>query len=198
MKKILLMNFLLVLTLLQTAFAQDKRISGRVTDAASNQGLPGVTVLVKGTSTGTATDVDGNYSLNVPNTGTLVFSFIGYTTVEQPIGASATINVTLASDTRQLNEVVVTALGVERSRNSLPYAATQVGGEDVTKARNPNFLNSLSGKVSGVNIRQSNNLGGSTNVVIRGNKSLYNSNQALFVVDGVPISNANTNQSDQY
>ncbi|PSR56116.1 SusC/RagA family TonB-linked outer membrane protein [Adhaeribacter arboris] len=198
MKKILLMNFLFVMMLLQTAFAQDKKISGRVLDAASNQGLPGVTVLVKGTSTGTATDAEGNYSLNVPNTGTLVFSFIGYTTIEQAIGAASTVNVSLAADTRQLNEVVVTALGVERSRNSLPYAATQVAGDDVTKARNPNFLNSLSGKVSGVNIRQSNNIGGSTNVVIRGNKSLYNSNQALFVVDGVPISNANTNQSDQY
>ncbi|QNF33686.1 SusC/RagA family TonB-linked outer membrane protein [Adhaeribacter swui] len=198
MKKILLMNFLFVLTLFQTVLAQDKRISGRVIDAASNQGLPGVTVLVKGTSTGTATDTEGNYALDVPATGTLVFSFIGYTTQELPIGASTTINVTLASDTRQLNEVVVTALGVERTRNSLPYAATQVEGADVTKARNPNFVNSLAGKVSGVNIKQNNNLGGSTNVVIRGTKSLYGNNQALFVVDGVPISNANTNTSDQY
>ena len=79
MKKILLMNFLLVLTLFQTVFAQDKRITGRVLDAASNQGLPGVTVLVKGTSNGTATDADGNYSIKTPATGTLLFSFIGYT-----------------------------------------------------------------------------------------------------------------------
>ncbi|RDC64485.1 SusC/RagA family TonB-linked outer membrane protein [Adhaeribacter pallidiroseus] len=197
MKKILLMNFLFVLTLFHPAIAQDKKISGRVLDAASNQGLPGVTVLLKGTTTGTATDTEGNFSLDVPATGTLVFSFIGYTTVDQAIGASSTINISLTADTRQLNEVVVTALGVERSRNSLPYAATQVGGEDITKARNPNFVNSLAGKASGVNIKQNNNLGGSTNVVIRGTKSLYGNNQALFVVDGVPISNANTNTLDQ-
>ncbi|GEO02724.1 SusC/RagA family TonB-linked outer membrane protein [Adhaeribacter aerolatus] len=179
--------------------AQSRTVTGRVTDQSSNEGLPGVTVLVKGTQVGTATDATGNYTINVPEGGTtLVFSFVGYTTTERAIGNSTTVNVPLATDAKQLSEVVVTALGVERSRNSLPYAATQVGGEEVTKARNPNFINSLSGKVSGVNIKQNNTLGGSTNVVIRGNKSLYNSNQALFVVDGVPISNANTNQSDQY
>ena len=199
MKKILLLSLFLLTAFLQEVAAQNRAISGRVTDATSNDGLPGVTVLVKGTQVGTATDATGNYSINVPEGGTtLVFSFVGYTTTERAIGNASTLNVTLATDAKQLGEVVVTALGVERTRNSLPYAATQVGGEEVTKARNPNFINSLSGKVAGVNIKQNNTLGGSTNVVIRGTKSLYGNNQALFVVDGVPISNANTNTQDQY
>ncbi|WP_324680596.1 SusC/RagA family TonB-linked outer membrane protein [Hymenobacter sp. GOD-10R] len=198
MKRLLLFTFLLVISLLQQAIAQDRSISGRVTDAAGGQGLPGVTVLVVGTTTGTSTNADGNFSLSVPSSATtLSFTSIGYVAVERAIGTASTLNVSLASDTKQLNEVVVTALGVERTRNSLPYAATQIEGEDVTKARNPNFVSGLSGKVAGVNIRQNNSLGGSTNVVIRGTKSLYGNNQALFVVDGVPISNANTNTTDQ-
>ncbi|WP_046244488.1 SusC/RagA family TonB-linked outer membrane protein, partial [Hymenobacter terrenus] len=101
------------------------------------------------------------------------------------------------TDTKQLNEVVVTALGVERTRNSLAYSATQIEGGDITVARNPNAINGLSGKVAGLNIQQTNTLGGSSNVVIRGTKSLFGNNQALFVVDGVPISNDNTNTRDQ-
>jgi len=198
MKKFLLMSLFLLSALLHEAMAQNRTVTGRVIDATNNDGLPGVTILVKGTQVGTATDATGNYSINVPEGGTtLVFSFVGYTTTERAIGNSTTLNIALGTDARQLSEVVVTALGVERTRNSLPYAATQVEGADVTKARNPNFLNSLSGKVAGVNIKQNNTLGGSTNVVIRGTKSLYGNNQALFVVDGVPISNNNTNTTNQ-
>ncbi|UOQ72078.1 SusC/RagA family TonB-linked outer membrane protein [Hymenobacter cellulosilyticus] len=198
MKKLLFMVILLMTSLLQQAIAQDRTISGRVTDQANGQGLPGVTVLVKGTTIGASTNADGTYSLSVPASATtLSFTSIGYTATERPIGASSTIDIGLATDTKQIGEVVVTALGVERTRNSLPYSATQVEGNDITKARNPNFINSLSGKVAGVNIKQNNTLGGSTNVVIRGQKSLYGNNQALFVVDGVPIANTNTNNSDQ-
>ncbi|GAB3850636.1 SusC/RagA family TonB-linked outer membrane protein [Hymenobacter terrigena] len=186
------------MALLQQAQAQDRTISGKVTDRATDQGLPGVTVLAKGTTVGTSTNADGGFSLTVPSTATtLVFSFIGYASQEQAIGNSNNISISLMTDTKQLNEVVVTALGVERTRNSLAYSATQVEGNDITVARNPNAINGLSGKVAGLNITQSNTLGGSSNVVIRGTKSLFGNNQALFVVDGVPISNANTNSTAQ-
>lgn len=191
MKKILLMNFLLVMTVLQTAWAQDQRITGRVLDAASNQGLPGVTVLVKGTTTGTATDAEGNYSITVPTGGTtLVFSFIGYTTVERPTGTSATVDVSLASDARQLNEVVVTALGREQQARSLGYAATTVKTEEITRARATSPMNALQGKVAGANISTaSGQPGASTKVILRGYGSIGGNNNPLYVVDGVPINN---------
>ena len=198
MKRTLLLFLLLVSGLLQQARAQDRTISGKVTDRSTSQGLPGVTILVKGTTVGTSSNADGAYSLSVPSgANTLVFSFIGYASQEQAIGSSNTIDLTLAVDAKQLNEVVVTALGVERTRNSLAYSATQIEGSDVTVARNPNPVNSLSGKVAGLAITQSNTLGGSSNVVIRGTKSIGGNNQALFVVDGVPISNDNTNSDNQ-
>ena len=178
--------------------AQVRTVSGTVTDASTNQPLPGVSVLVKGTTTGTATDANGQYTLNVPEGGnTLEFRFIGYQTIERPIGNATTINVALPIASRELGEVVVTALGIERTKNELPYAAQKVEGEQLTNTREANFVNALSGRVSGVNIQRNNNLGGSTNVVIRGNKSLFGNNQALFVVDGVPIDNANTNSANQ-
>ena len=192
------MIFALLMALLQQVQAQDRTISGKVTDRSTNQGLPGVTVLAKGTTVGTGTNADGSFSLSVPSTATtLVFSFVGYASQEQTIGASNTIDIALATDSKQLNEVVVTALGAERTRNSLAYSATQIEGSDITVARNPNAVNSLSGKVAGLNIQQNNTMGGSTNVVIRGTKSIGNSNQALFVVDGVPISNGTPNDGNQ-
>ena len=197
MKKTLLLFLLLVSGLLQQAWAQDRTISGKVTDRSTNQGLPGVTILAKGTTVGTSSNTDGAYSLSVPaGAKALVFSFIGYASQEQVIGASNTIDLALAVDAKQLNEVVVTALGVERTRNSLAYSATQIEGNDITVARNPNAVNSLSGKVAGLTIQQNNTMGGSTNVIIRGTKSLFGNNQALFVVDGVPISNSTSNSRD--
>ena len=198
MKQSLILFLVLMTGLLQQARAQDRTISGRVTDRSNNQGLPGVTVLVKGTTVGTSTNSDGGFSLAVPGTATtLVFSFIGYASQEQAVGISSTIDLALAVDSKQLNEVVVTALGVERTRNSLAYSATQIEGSDLTVARNPNAVNSLSGKVAGLTIQQNNTLGGSTNVIIRGTKSVGGNNQALFVVDGVPISNNTPNDGNQ-
>ena len=198
MKRTLLLLLLLLTGLLRQAQAQDRTISGKVTDRTTNQGLPGVTVLVKGTTVGTSSNADGEFSINAPVASkNLVFSFIGYISQEVSIGTSNTIDIILVTDVKQLNEVVVTALGVERTRNSLAYSATQIEGSDVTVARNPNAVNSLSGKVAGLAITQSNTLGGSSNVVIRGTKSIGRNNQALFVVDGVPISNENTNTNNQ-
>ncbi|WP_347159548.1 SusC/RagA family TonB-linked outer membrane protein [Pontibacter chitinilyticus] len=198
MKKILFLSFLLVTALLQQAMAQVRTITGKVTDASSNQPLPGVTVLVKGTTVGTATDADGTYTLNVPDAGnTLVFRFVGYQTTEKTIGNANTVNVSLPLDTKQLSEVVVTALGIERNRNELAYSAQQVDAEQITRTRNADFVNSLSGKVAGLDIKTNNTMGGSTNVIIRGYSSITGNNQALFVIDGVPVSNANNNSTDQ-
>ena len=196
MKKILL--FCLVTILSAGAFAQEMNVSGRVTDATDGVPLPGVNVVVKGTTNGTVTDTDGRYNLTVPNaSSTLVFSFIGLVTQEIDIAGRQVVDVPMASDVTQLSEVVVTALGIERKRNELPYAAQQVTGEQITTTRNANFVNALSGKVAGIDIKTNNNLGGSTNVVIRGYKSITGNNQALFVIDGVPVSNANNNSVQQ-
>ena len=194
MNKPLFWVVLLLVGLCQQAWAQDRTITGKITDRATGQGLPGVTIIVKGQPTvGTSTNADGAYSLGVPSSATtLVYSFIGYTTQEASITNSNTASLALASDTKQLNEVVVTALGVERNRNQLAFAATQVDGTEVTQARNPDAVKGLEGKVAGLDIAQSNTLGGSSNVVIRGIKSIGGNNSALFVIDGVPISNSNT------
>jgi TonB-linked SusC/RagA family outer membrane protein len=197
MKKHLFFLFAMLAGTCGVLLAQNRAITGKVTDESTREPLPGVNILVKGTQAGTVTDTEGNFKLEVPGNATLILSFIGYNTVELPLGSSSEIEVALTPDTRQLSEVVVTALGVERSRNALPYAATQIDGTAVTAGRNPNLINSLSGKIAGLNITQTNTLGGSSNVVIRGIKSLTGNNQALFVVDGVPVNNDVANTRSQ-
>ncbi len=197
MKRTLLLCLTALLSLSSgAAWAQELAISGRVTsDDAS--GVPGVNVVVKGSTSGTVTDANGNYSISAPGNGTLVFSFIGLESQEVPVNGRATIDVRMAQDVQQLSEVVVTALGIERNKNELPFAAQEVTGEEVTRNRQTNFVNALSGKVAGVDIKAANTMGGSTNVVIRGYKSILGNNQALFVIDGIPVSNANTNTATQ-
>ncbi|MCL5129042.1 SusC/RagA family TonB-linked outer membrane protein [Algibacter sp. L4_22] len=187
---------LLLAFVVQLTFAQEKTISGVISDNAGLP-LPGATVLVKGTSSGTSTDFDGKYSITANQGATLVISFVGYTKTEITIGASKIINVTMDEDAATLDEVVVTALGIKRSKKSLGYATQEIGNEEIATVKEANVLNQLSGKVSGLSIQRTNNLGGSTNVVIRGQTSLTGSNQALFVIDGVPISNRNTNTGTQ-
>src|SRR5690606_2146752 len=126
----------------------------------------------------------------------LVFSYTGFATQEIALGASNVVDVVLVSGI-QLGETVVTALGVARYKNELPYAAQKVEGGDVSHVRHSNIVNSLSGKVAGLEIRRNNTLGGSSNIILRGNKSLTGDNQALFVIDGVPVDNSNTNTSNQ-
>ncbi|MBT1703126.1 SusC/RagA family TonB-linked outer membrane protein [Chryseosolibacter indicus] len=199
MRKILLSYLIMAFTIASSAaWAQERAISGRVTSSQDGSPLPGVNILVKGTTTGTVTDVDGNYRISVPDgSNILVFSFIGLTSQEVDIAGRSTVDVQMEQDVTQLSEVVVTALGITRNRNELAYSAQQVKGEDIVGNRSVNFVNSLSGKVSGVDIKTSNTMGGSTNVVIRGYKSISGNNQALFVIDGIPVSNANTNTSAQ-
>jgi TonB-dependent SusC/RagA subfamily outer membrane receptor len=198
MRKILLILPVVSLFLLGSLAAQDRTISGKITSSEDGSSLPGVNVVVKGTTTGGVTDIDGNYKVSVPADGAiLIFSFIGLETQEIAIGTRSVIDVVMISDVEQLSEVVVTALGVTREKASLGYATQEVGGEELTKARDVNFMNSLSGKVSGVQIKKSNQMGGSTNIVVRGYKSLTGNNQALFVVDGVIMSNAITNTTNQ-
>ncbi|MGB2128882.1 MAG: SusC/RagA family TonB-linked outer membrane protein [Flavicella sp.] len=186
---------LLLVFVVQLVFAQKKTVSGNVSD---NSGpLPGVVVLIKGTTQGTETDFDGNYSIEASKGQTIQFSYIGMKSSEQVIGDAAKINVVLEQDTEALDEVVVTALGVTREKKSIGYASQQVAGEDIAKVKVNNVVNSLSGKVSGVQIKANNNFGGSSNFLIRGVSSLQGNNQPLFVVDGIPISNRLNNSSQQ-
>lgn len=187
---------LLLAFLVQITFAQEKTITGTVTDA-DGLPLPGVNVLIKGTSTGTQTDFDGNYSIEAELGDVLVFSFIGLETAEYTVGNNDNIDVVLQADSAQLQEVVVTALGISRDKKSLGYATQEVSGEQVNTAKESNFVNSLSGKISGLDIKKSSSIGGSTNVIIRGYSSITGNNQALFVIDGVPVNNSTFNTEDQ-
>ena len=179
---------------LQLAFAQT-RVTGTVTSAEDGMGIPGVTVKVQGMTVGTITDIDGKYALDVPADGTaLGFSYIGMEAQVVSIAGKTIIDVVMQSSATALNEVVVTALGISREKKSLGYAVQEIGGESVNEVRETNFVNSLSGKITGMHIRQSNTMGGSANILIRGTSSLTQNNQALFVVDGVPVDNNNTNE----
>eukprot|EP01093_Parvamoeba_rugata_P015390 TRINITY_DN5397_c0_g1_i4.p1 TRINITY_DN5397_c0_g1~~TRINITY_DN5397_c0_g1_i4.p1 ORF type:complete len:1090 (-),score=218.72 TRINITY_DN5397_c0_g1_i4:1259-4528(-) len=161
------------------------------------QPLPGANVLEKGTTNGTQTDFDGNYTLNVPGDAILVVSYIGFKGKEISVNNQNRIEISLEEDSQQLTEVVVTALGISREKKSLGYATQEVDGENVNNVPTDNVVNALSGKVAGVQIKTNTNLGGSSNVVIRGSTSLTGNNQALFVVDGVPVNNSNFNSDTQ-
>jgi TonB-linked SusC/RagA family outer membrane protein len=192
MKKMLLFISLLLMVTGINAFAQDRQISGVVTSSEDGSPLPGVNIAVKGTSRGTTTGAEGSYKVSVGNSSVLVFSFVGFQTQTVSVVDRTTINVVMKTEIGSLEEVVVTALGISREKKSLGYASQEVKGDQVNTAKESNFINSLSGKVSGVEIKRNNNLGSSSNIVIRGFKSLTGNNQALFVVDGVPIDNINT------
>ncbi|MCG8319243.1 MAG: SusC/RagA family TonB-linked outer membrane protein [Cytophagales bacterium] len=173
------------------AAAQERVVSGKVTDAKDGSGLPGVNVLLKGTTTGAVSDIDGNYSLDIPSSaGTLIFSSIGYITQEIEIGNQTTIDIAMELDVTQLSEVVVTAIGIERDSRSLGYHVQEINSEAIENRATPDVVRSLNGKIAGVQITGSNGApGSSTNIIIRGNSTTRN-NQPLFVVDGVPYDNS--------
>ena len=185
---------LILVLIVQVTFAQEKTVSGTVSDESGP--LPGVSVVVKGTTSGTETDFDGKYSITVKTGDILRFSFVGMTAKEVVVGDSNVINIILEAD-NVLDEVVVTALGIKREKKSLGYSTQEVKGDEVNTVKDANFVNSLSGKIAGIDVKSSGTLGGSSNVVIRGYSSINNSNQALFVVDGVPVSNINSNGINQ-
>ncbi len=199
MRTILLKILLLTVVGLTTAMAQDRTISGRVTDDVG-EGLPGVNVILKGTTTGTTTDIDGAYRLTIPSdANTLSFSFIGLVTQEVSIGARSTIDVVMASDVKQLSEVVVTAIGIEREKKALGYAVSDISGDALKQRAEPDPIRALSGKVPGVNIiGAGGGVGQATNITIRGSSSLTGNNQPLFVVDGVPFDNSVTRSRDSF
>ncbi|MEP5615482.1 MAG: carboxypeptidase-like regulatory domain-containing protein, partial [Flavobacteriaceae bacterium] len=190
-KKILSFLTFALLLFFQGALAQDSTVSGTVSDNSGSP-LPGVNVVEKGTSNGTSTDFDGNYSLSVSSDATLVFSSLGYHTKEITVNGQSTINLSLAEDASQLDEVVVTALGIKKETKALGYSLTEVKGEEIATVKTTNAINSLQGKIAGVNISQNaTGASGSSRVVIRGSSSLSGNNQPLYVVDGIPISNGN-------
>ncbi len=174
------------------AKAQGQVIRGTVL-GDNLEALIGVSISLKGTQAGTTSDYDGRFSISVPNGGgTLVFSYIGYLPQEIPVSGQAELNVVLQTDHKQLSEVVVTALGVEREKKALGFAVQDVDGSEMTEARETNLVNALSGKIAGATIvnAPSGGVGGSARITLRGESSLnINKNQPLFVVDGVPISN---------
>lgn len=190
MNKKLLMSFVLLLCLVFRVSAQDRTISGKITSSEDGTPLPGVSVSIKGTSRGTTSSAQGTYKISVPDKSTLVFSFVGFSAQNVVVGNRTEINVTLSSNVEQLSEVVVTALGIEKSKRELNYATQTVKGSDIAQKAEPNVLNALQGKIAGVQIvGASGEAGASTNINIRGISSFTGSNQPLFIVDGIPVSN---------
>ena len=176
----------------QAAAARPVPVSGRVTDA-SGQPIIGASVIVRGTTLGVSTDVDGRFSLEVPAPAasqTLEVSYLGYETASIPVGSRTSFAVTLQESSSEIESVVVTALGIKREEKALSYNVQQVGAEDITTVKDANFMNSLAGKVAGVTINASSSgVGGATKVVLRGNKSISQSSNALYVIDGIPMYN---------
>ena len=185
---------LLIALMTQITFAQERAVSGVVSDNAGLP-LPGVSVLVKGTKIGTQTDFDGKFSIKAAPSQTLTFSYIGMKSQEAK-ASSTTINVKLNSGAIELEGAVVTSLGIKREKKSLGYATQEIKAADLTAgAGSGNFINELSGKIAGVNIKRNNNFGGSSSVISRGIKSMTGNNEMLIVIDGMPINNSNINSS---
>ena len=174
-----------------------KKVSGIVKEADTNEPLIGATVVVKGTTNGVITDLDGHYAIEVNANEVLQFAYVGLETHEETVGERTVINVSLASSSVKINEVVVTAMGLERKAKSLTYATQQVGGGELTRAKETNLINSLQGKTAGLVITpNSTGAGGSSKLLIRGNKSAQGNNQPLIVIDGIPMANSTTTQME--
>ena len=174
---------------MQVSFAQEKTISGTVTDESG--ALPGVSIVIKGSKKGIETDFDGKYSITASNGDVFVFRYLGYKTVEKTVGNSNTINVVLEVGGEVLDEIVITAFGIKRSEKALGYSVQSIKGDAMTEARESNLTNAISGKVAGVQVTgTSGSVGASSRIVLRGNSSITGNNEPLYVVDGVPISNS--------
>ena len=182
---------LLVVLVAQLTFAQERSVSGVVSDNAGMP-LPGVSVLVKGTKNGTQSDFDGKYTIKVAPSDVLVFTYVGMKKLEKS-ASSTSINVNLASDATELESVVVTALGIKRSEKSLGYAVSKVSGDEITKSGEQNVMQALAGKAAGVQVIGSGGTpGASSKIIIRGVNTIFGSSDPLIVIDGVPVDNTTT------
>ncbi|AWV99242.1 SusC/RagA family TonB-linked outer membrane protein [Arcticibacterium luteifluviistationis] len=183
-----------VLALLLCGFITNAQTISGVVSSAEDGALPGVSVAVKGTTVGTISDFEGKFSLNVPSKESiLVFSAIAFATQEMPVGNKTTFDVTLVSDNKLLNEVVVTALGITREKKSLGFSQQEISGEALTESRSNNVVNGLSGKVAGVRISSNGGPGSGSNIQIRGSSSVSGNNQPLIVINGVPMQQTTSN-----
>lgn len=193
MKRKLLMLFLSTFLLVAHAMAQQITVTGKVTSADDRLGVPGASVKIKGTASATQTNVDGVYTIKASKGDVLIFSYIGFATQEKTVAEMAVINVVLATDSKALSEVVVTALGIERKKSTLTYSVQTVKGDDLRSANQSNIINGLQGQIAGAQITSS---GGSpglpSEIILRGVSSLTGDNQPLMIVDGIRVSNASS------
>ena len=193
-KAFTLFALLLALLSMQTS-AQDRTITGKVTSSQDNLGIPGVSVVVVGTTIGTVTDIDGNYKLNVPSTSkTIRISSVGMKNKDIDLSASNNIDVTLEEDVMKLDEVVVTALGISKEAKSIGYSTQSVGGTELTQSGEVNIIEAMHSKAAGVQVTGSGGTpGASSKIILRGNSTFTGENQPLIVIDGIPIDNSTRN-----
>ena len=197
MKKFLTISVLLLLCQ-AVSFAQGNRVTGRVT-GPDNQGIPGVNILVRGTTVGTTSDASGSYSINAPADASLTFSSISYTSQTVAINNRSVVDVQLVEDSKSIDEVVVTALGIRRETKTLGYATATVNSDQISVNRTPNFVSGLQGKLAGVNITtMGTGPAGTAKIRIRGQSSFSGQNNPLIVVNGVPIDNSNYSLGGDY
>lgn len=185
-----LLTLTMLIWVITDGLAQERTVTGKVISEEDGVELPGVNILIKGTSSGTVTDINGRYSIVVPEGATLIYTSIGFAMQEVVVGEQAVINLGMLPDTRQLSEIVVTAFGIKRSKKALGYSVQDLDNKELAEARQANVVNSLSGKIAGIQISPGAGVGGGSNVTIRGMTSISNSNQPLYVIDGVPMENS--------
>lgn len=185
-----------MLLLFSCAYSYSQNISGKVTDEQQTP-LPGVSIVVQGTQNGTTTDFDGNYNIQAQSGAVLVFTYLGMKTQRKTVGSSSVLNLTMQEDAQSLDEVVVTALGVEAKKVSLSNSIQNIKSEQLIQGNQTNMVNGLQGKVSGVSIVSSGGAPGTSSIIlIRGGTSITGNNQPLFVVDGIPIDNSTNSSLD--
>lgn len=189
-KKLPYMLIMMLFGFIPNLIAQEKTVTGTVIDGESGLPLPGVNVLEKGTMNGVATNLDGVYSISVADNATLVFTMIGFGSQEIQVQGREVVDVVMSVDAEALDEVVVTSLGISRKKKSLGYAVTEVESEEINTVKDYNAANSLVGKVAGLVVNSSGGVGSGSRITIRGNNSLTGDNQALIVVDGIPINDS--------
>src|ERR1700733_15385819 len=189
MKKLLLVSLCFLMLCITQVFAQNRTVTGTVTAKDDGLPIPGVTVKIKGTNSGVQTSTSGKFTISVPSGAVLVFSFVGYTAQERPVGTSSNLNVVLEPESKQLGEVVVTgALGIKTQSKQLGYATATVDNKLLNEGKATNAASGLEGKVSGLQINTTDaGVDPSTRIILRGNRSITGNNEALLVIDGVPI-----------